>query len=273
MFDRTLLPSSSLYYGQLFTLKGSKTQVLVPCCFHHDKNPSLSINLTKGTFNCLGCGAKGGDVLDFHKLKHGLNTIEAAKDLGAWIDTKGDTQDELAARKQKIADANKAHKELLELAAKVEKAHAQAFIPLVANILKQCQQPMLETPYCVAKGIGTHNLLSVTATDIQRFTLPVDPSDPKRAVTVCYGFEGVLTVAILETLDGEQVALQAFDSVPNDKNKYPRWIIGKNTVMGAYYRLGRFDNPPMVLITEGIAAFLLSIAASIVMLTTSKPCA
>ena len=85
MFDRTLLPSR-VYYGQLFTLKGSKTQVLVPCCFHHDKSPSLSINLTKGTFNCLGCGAKGGDVLDFHKLKNGLDTIEAAKELGAWID-------------------------------------------------------------------------------------------------------------------------------------------------------------------------------------------
>jgi phage/plasmid primase-like uncharacterized protein len=72
-------------------------------------------------------------------------------------------------------------------------------------------------------------------------------------VTVCYGFEGVLTVAILETLDGETVALQAFDGVPDVKGKYARWLIGKPVVMGAYYRLGDFAAPSVVLITEGIA--------------------
>ena len=254
MFDRTLLPNPSVYYGQLFTLKGSKTQVLVPCCFHHDKSPSLSINMTKGIFNCLGCGVKGGDVLDFHKLKHGLNTIEAAKDLGAWIDTKGDTQDELAARKKKIADADKAHKALLEQAAKVEIANAQAFIPLLANILELTTKPTFEPPYCVDKRIQSHTLLTIDAADIQRFTLPVDPYEPtKQPVTVCYGFDGVLTVAILETLDGEQVALQVFDGVPDDKNKYARWLIGQPVVMGAYYRLGDWISPSVVLITEGIA--------------------
>ena len=162
-------------------------------------------------------------------------------------------RDELAARKKKIEQADRDYKTRQEQAAKAEKAHAQAFIPLLANILKQCQQPMLETPYCVAKGIGSHNLLSITATDIQQLSLPIDPSEPKRAVTVCYGFEGVLTVAVLETLDGEQVALQVFDGVPDDKNKYARWLIGKPVVMGAYYRLGDWTNPSVVLITEGIA--------------------
>jgi putative DNA primase/helicase len=136
----------------------------------------------------------------------------------------------------------------------MDKEHAQAHIPLVAAILKQCQKPMLEPPYCVAKGINSHNFLSIAATDIQRFTLPKDPSEPnKRPVTVCYGFEGVLTVAMLETLDGETVALQAFDGVPDDKGKYARWLIGKPVVMGAYYRLGDFAAPNVVLITEGIA--------------------
>ena len=132
------------------------------------------------------------------------------------------------------------------------RTHKPLFL-LVANILKQCQQLMLEPPYCVAKGIGSHNLLSITATDIQQLSLPIDPSEPKRAVTVCYGFEGVLTVAILETLDGEQVALQVFDGVPDDKNKYARWLIGQPVVMGAYYRLGDWISPSVVLITEGIA--------------------
>ena len=44
-----------------------------------------------------------------------------------------------------------------------------------------------------------------------------------------------------------------FDGVPNDKNKYARWLIGKPTVMEAYYRLGDWTSPSMALITEGIA--------------------
>ena len=207
-----------------------------------------------GRFNCLGCGVRGGDVLDFHQQKTGLNFVESCKDLGAWVNTTQDTPDQLAARKKKIEQADRDYKARQVQAAKMEKEHAQAFIPLVANILKQCTQPMLDTPYCVAKGINCHNLTSITATDIQRFTLPKDPHDTdKRPVTVCYGFEGVLTVAILETLDSEPVALQAFDGVPDVKGKYPRWLIGKPVVMGAYYRLGDWISPSVVLITEGIA--------------------
>jgi len=112
---------------------------------------------------------------------------------------------------------------------------------------------MLDTPYCVAKCINSHNLSSITATDIQRFTLPKFDDQKSKTVTVCYGFEGVLTVAILETLDGEPVALQAFDGVPDVKGKYARWLIGKPVLMGAYYRLGDFAAPSVVLITEGIA--------------------
>lgn len=36
-----------------------KDQALVCCPFHQDENPSLSVNLTAGLFNCFSCGAKG----------------------------------------------------------------------------------------------------------------------------------------------------------------------------------------------------------------------
>lgn len=254
MFDRTLVPNAQAYYGQFFALKGNKPKALVKCCFHHDKTASLSLDLLSGRFNCLGCSVSGGDVVDFHQQKTGLNFVESCKDLGAWVNTQHDTPEQLAARKKKIEQADHEYKARQAQAAKAEKEHAQAHIPLVAAILKQCQKPMLEPPYCVAKGINSHNFLSIAATDIQRFTLPKDPSEPnKRPVTVCYGFEGVLTVAILETLDGDIVALQAFDGVPDVKGKYARWLIGKPVVMGAYYRLGDFAAPSVVLITEGIA--------------------
>jgi hypothetical protein len=47
----------------------------------------MRINLHSGAFVCMaGCGARGGDVLAYHMAAHGLEFIEAAKDLGAWVD-------------------------------------------------------------------------------------------------------------------------------------------------------------------------------------------
>ena len=40
--------------------------VTVRCAFHQDRNPSLSINLKSGVFNCHGCQAQGG-ILDFER--------------------------------------------------------------------------------------------------------------------------------------------------------------------------------------------------------------
>ena len=45
MFDRDLLPNPQAYYGQYFAFKGNKAKHLVPCCFHHDKTASLSIDM------------------------------------------------------------------------------------------------------------------------------------------------------------------------------------------------------------------------------------
>ena len=46
------------------------------CPFHEDKNPSLSVDRSKGLFNCFGCGA-GGDVFDFVMQKQGIEFKEA----------------------------------------------------------------------------------------------------------------------------------------------------------------------------------------------------
>ena len=39
-------------------------ELLGLCPFHDDKNPSLSVNLETGAFNCHACGAKGKDPVD-----------------------------------------------------------------------------------------------------------------------------------------------------------------------------------------------------------------
>lgn len=57
--------------GDLF--KGIKEteddQALVKCCFHEDKNPSLSINQVSGLYNCFACGAAGNFFDLYMKVK------------------------------------------------------------------------------------------------------------------------------------------------------------------------------------------------------------
>lgn len=85
-FVRALLPSPEEYYGgQLLRFKnhsGTWRQAL--CVFHEEKNASLSVNLETGGYICHACGAKGGDVLDFHRQRYALRFTDAAQALGAW---------------------------------------------------------------------------------------------------------------------------------------------------------------------------------------------
>jgi hypothetical protein len=84
-YQRELLPEPQEYYRRhLHALRITGHQARARCPFHEDRNPSLSVNLVDGRFNCFGCGAKGGDVLDFHRRFHDMGFVAAAKDLGAW---------------------------------------------------------------------------------------------------------------------------------------------------------------------------------------------
>lgn len=85
-FRRDALPPASVYYSEQLglNLNGRSGWVPAICPFHDDSAPSLSVNLNHGAFVCHACGAKGGDVLDFHRQHHGLGFKSAAQALGAW---------------------------------------------------------------------------------------------------------------------------------------------------------------------------------------------
>ncbi len=89
-FSRKDLPTSFNYYAaqQGMTLKGGGAWRDAICPFHADTKPSLRINVERGAYRCMVCGARGGDVLAFHMHKHGLGFIQAAKELGAWVEVK-----------------------------------------------------------------------------------------------------------------------------------------------------------------------------------------
>lgn len=76
------LPTPIYYYRGLFHgLQASGAWVNVRCCFHPDKNPSLSLNLKSGGFYCHACGASGGDVIEFHRKHFGLGFKDAVTQL------------------------------------------------------------------------------------------------------------------------------------------------------------------------------------------------
>ena len=84
-FRRDLLPSPADYYAeQRISLRGSGEWRSALCPFHDDTNPSLRVRLESGSFCCMACGAKGRDVLAFHRLRYRMSFRAAARDLGAW---------------------------------------------------------------------------------------------------------------------------------------------------------------------------------------------
>jgi DNA primase len=84
-FQRDRLPSSTTYYkAEGIKLVGGGEWRSALCPFHADKKPSLRVRLETGAFRCMACGVKGFDVLAFHRLRHGMTFVEAARDLGAW---------------------------------------------------------------------------------------------------------------------------------------------------------------------------------------------
>lgn len=83
-FERSTLPDPVAYFDREgLRLVGRGRWRSVVCPFHDDARPSLRVNVDTGAYKCMACGAKGGDVLAFHRQRHGLSFVQAAHDLGA----------------------------------------------------------------------------------------------------------------------------------------------------------------------------------------------
>ncbi len=84
-FDRNQLPSAIAYFESLDNpLRGRGAWRNAICPFHGDSKPSLRVRVDTGAFRCMVCGARGGNVLDFHQRRTGKGFVDAARELGAW---------------------------------------------------------------------------------------------------------------------------------------------------------------------------------------------
>ena len=85
--DRSSLPSPLAYLTQqgLLTRKARGEWASIRCPVHKggdERNPSISVSLVDGHFACHACGAKGGDIIELHRLVSGLGFRDAVRDLG-----------------------------------------------------------------------------------------------------------------------------------------------------------------------------------------------
>lgn len=86
-FIKDNLPDPAIYFeAQGLLLQPGKKWRTTSCAFHGGSD-SMRVNTETGAFVCMaGCGARGGDMLAYHRAAHGLGFVEAAKDLGAYRD-------------------------------------------------------------------------------------------------------------------------------------------------------------------------------------------
>lgn len=87
-FHHDRLPEPLGYYQERAGLKfrERKGKWRTTRCEFHGGTDSMRINTASGAFVCMACGVKGGDVLAYHMQAHGLEFVDAAKALGAWVD-------------------------------------------------------------------------------------------------------------------------------------------------------------------------------------------
>lgn len=87
-FDRTRLPEPNAYYeSQGLKLAGPRNaKWLTTSCSFHGGSDSMRMNRDSGGFCCMNCGASGGDVLSYHMQAHGLEFVDAARQLDAWVE-------------------------------------------------------------------------------------------------------------------------------------------------------------------------------------------
>ena len=85
-FERDRLPDPIAYFeNEGLALKGPGKWKTTECRFHGGSD-SLRVNTASGAWVCMACGAKGGDVLSYEMQATGTEFVQAAQELGAWVD-------------------------------------------------------------------------------------------------------------------------------------------------------------------------------------------
>lgn len=84
-FDRERLPEPAAFFdAEGLTFQGRGKWRTTGCEFHGGSD-SMRVNMESGAWRCMACGTKGGDVLAYAMQRRGLDFVDAARALGAWV--------------------------------------------------------------------------------------------------------------------------------------------------------------------------------------------
>ena len=85
-FERDRLPDAVSYFeNEGLTLRGPGKWKTTRCNFHGGSD-SMRVNTASGAWVCMACGVKGCDVLSYEMQATGTEFVQAAQELGAWVD-------------------------------------------------------------------------------------------------------------------------------------------------------------------------------------------
>jgi DNA primase len=85
-FDRHRLPDAATYFeSEGLKLIGRGKWRTTSCRFHQGTD-SMRVNVASGGWCCMNCRVTGGDVLAYHMQMHQLEFVDAARQLGAWVE-------------------------------------------------------------------------------------------------------------------------------------------------------------------------------------------
>ena len=87
-FDRNAMPAIADYLAERgLTLTGARSSPWrTTRCEFHSGSDSMRANTVTGGWCCMACGVHGGDALAYAMQIDGLDFVEAARQLGCWVD-------------------------------------------------------------------------------------------------------------------------------------------------------------------------------------------
>jgi len=109
------------------------------CPFHAEKTPSFVVSQKKQRFHCFGCN-ESGDVIDFIKLRLGLDFQGAIRHLGIA------NEEMTAAEKKQVAEAIQKSKRSKALAAVFDRWQSEAISHYCMLIRATCRATAALTP-------------------------------------------------------------------------------------------------------------------------------
>ena len=86
--DRDALPEPLSYFeAQGLQFRERRGKWRTTRCDFHGGSDSMRVHMETGAFRCMNCGVRGGDVLTYAMKAHGWDFMEAARKLGATVDS------------------------------------------------------------------------------------------------------------------------------------------------------------------------------------------